>query len=99
MMKLLMSWNIKDGLENAYFEFVVKEFAPGIMKMGLQPTEAWYTIYGRGPQILTAGVTENLDTMLAILESPEWQELREKLLTYVEDFDYKIVPATGRFQL
>ena len=56
--KLLMSWDILPGKEQTYFEFAMKTFAPELMKMGWQPTEAWYTLYGEGPQIMTAGVTE-----------------------------------------
>ena len=99
MVKLLMSWDIKPGSESDYFEFVVREFAPGIMKMGVQPTEAWYTVFGDGPQILTGAVAEDLQTMQEILGSEEWQELKGKLFEYVTNFDFKIVRATGRFQL
>ena len=99
MVKLLMTWDIKPGSESDYFEFVVREFAPGIMKMGVQPTEAWYTVFGDGPQILTGAVAEDLQTMQEILASDEWQKLKNKLFEYVTNFDFKIVRATGRFQL
>ena len=99
MVKLLMSWDIKPGSESDYFEFVVREFAPGIMKLGVQPTEAWYTVFGDGPQILTGAVAEDLPTMQSILASNEWQKLKGKLFEYVTNFDFKIVRATGRFQL
>jgi hypothetical protein len=99
MVKLLMSWDIKPGSESDYFEFVVREFAPGIMKLGVQPTEAWYTVFGDGPQILTGAVAEDLPTMKEILASEEWEKLKGKLFEYVTNFDFKIVRATGRFQL
>lgn len=99
MVKLLMSWDIKPGSESEYFEFVVREFAPGIMKLGVQPTEAWYTVYGDGPQILTGAVAEDLPTMQSILDSKDWKSLQDKLFEYVTNFDFKIVRATGRFQL
>jgi hypothetical protein len=99
MVKLLMSWNIRPGRESDYFEFVVREFAPGIMRMGIQPTEVWYTVYGNGPQILTGGVAEDLQAMQRILGGDEWKELLNELLSYVTDFRQKIVAATGRFQL
>ena len=99
MVKLLMSWDIRPGRETEYFEFVVREFAPGIMKLGIRPTEAWYTVYGNGPQILTGGVAEDLPTMNEILVTDEWKELLEKLMEYVINFQQKIVAATGRFQL
>ncbi len=99
MYKLLMSWDIKAGREQPYFEFVVQDFAPGLMRLGLQPTEAWYTVYGKGPQILTGAVTEDLETMRAILAGEEWRQLCERLQTYVTNFHQKVVEATGRFQL
>ena len=97
--KLLMSWDILPGKEQTYFEFAMKTFAPELMKMGWQPTEAWYTLYGDGPQIMTAGITDTVENMREILDSTEWEELRERLLEYVTNFEYKVVPASGRFQL
>jgi hypothetical protein len=99
MVKLLMSWDIRPGQESEYFEFIVREFAPGIMRLGIQPTEAWYTVYGNGPQILTGVVAEDLGTMQKILITEEWKELHNKLMAYVTNFRHKIVEATGRFQL
>jgi hypothetical protein len=99
MVKILMSWDIKPGAESDYFEFIVREFAPGIMKLGIQPTEAWYTVFGDGPQILTGAVAEDLSTMQSILASGDWKSLQDKLFEYVVNFNFKIVRATGRFQL
>jgi hypothetical protein len=99
MVKILMSWDIKPGAESDYFEFIVREFAPGIMKLGIQPTEAWYTVFGDGPQILTGAVAEDLSTMQTILASGDWKKLQDKLFEYVINFNFKIVRATGRFQL
>jgi hypothetical protein len=97
--KLLMSWDILPGQEQTYFEFAMQTFAPGLIEMGWQPTEAWYTLYGDAPQILTAGVSDNVEKMREILESERWEELRASLLEYVTNFHYKVVPATGRFQM
>jgi len=99
LIKLLMSWDIKPGQEAAYFEFQVQEWAPSMMQMGLHLTEAWYTVYGEGPQILVGGVADDLETMERILESDEWQSLREKLLQFVTNYSYKIVRASNRFQM
>jgi hypothetical protein len=37
--------------------------------------------------------------MREILDSEEWQELKAQLLEYVTNFEYKVVPASGRFQI
>ncbi len=97
--KLLMTWDIRPGKESEYFEFVVQEFAPKLVRLGIQPTEAWYTLYGNAPQILTGGVTEDRATLDGILEGEEWQALHKKLLEYVTNYKSKIVPHSGNFQL
>lgn len=99
MIKLLMGWDIRSNKESDYFEFMMKEFAPTIMQLGLQPTEAWYTAFGSGPQILVGSVTDDLETMIEILESPEWMDIYRQLLEYVHHYRHKVVRATGRLQL
>lgn len=99
MFKLLMSWNIRPGHEDEYFKFVVQEFGPGLIELGVRPTDAWYTQYGDRPQILTGGVMDDLETLRATLASDEWRKLKKKLLTYVTDYKHKIIRASGGFQL
>ena len=99
MVKLLMSWDIQSGNEAEYFQFVIQEFVPGLLKLGLQPTEVWFTAYGDCPQIQAGGLASDLATMDKIIHSPDWDELRQKLEAYVTDFQHKIIPAMGGFQL
>src|SRR3989304_3861068 len=65
-----MTWDILPGREQEFFEFVVREFVPGMQRLGIQPTEAWYTTFGRRPQILTGGVTPDPQAMGATRASP-----------------------------
>jgi hypothetical protein len=99
MFKLLMSWNIQPGREDEYFEFVIRDFGPGLIELGVRPTDAWYTQYGDRPQILTGGVAEDLESLKRVLASEEWHKLKAKLLTYVTDYNQKIIPASEGFQL
>ena len=99
MVKLLMSWNIQSGFEDEYFEFIMQEFGPGMLNLGIRPTDAWYTAYGNHPQILTGGIAEDLESLQRVLTSDGWHDLKEKLLTYVTDYDQKIIHANGGFQL
>jgi hypothetical protein len=99
MVKLLMTWDIQPGRDAEYFEFVVREFVPGITRLGLQPTEAWFTIYGECPQMLTGGITDSVASMRRILESEDWVDLHGKLLGLVTNYQQKIVPHTGTLQL
>lgn len=99
MVKLLMTWDIQPGRDAEYFEFVVREFVPGITRLGLQPTEAWFTIYGDCPQMLTGGITDSVGSMRQILDSTEWRDLHGKLMALVTNYQQKIVPHTGTLQL
>jgi hypothetical protein len=97
--KLLMTWDILPGREQDYFEFVVRDFIPGVQRLGLEPSDAWFTMYGEQPQIMAAVQSNNIADMQSVLNSPEWDDLTRQLLDYVEDFKYKIVQARGGFQI
>lgn len=98
--KLLMRWDIKPEREQDYFEFVVREWVPGITQLGLEPTGAWFTAYShdKQQQILAEGIAEDLVTMRHILTSKDWEHLHERLLEFVSNYDHKVVRVTGDFQ-
>lgn len=99
MVKILMSWDIQAGNETEYFQFVIQEFVPGLLRLGLQPTEVWFTAYGDCPQIQAGGLAPDLTTMDKIIRSGDWQELQQKLETYVTGYQQKVIQAVGGFQL
>jgi hypothetical protein len=97
--KLLMTWDILPGKEQDYFEFVVRDFIPGAQKMGMEFSDAWFTMYGSQPQILAVAQMPSINTIQKILDSTDWKELNTRLQDYVENFEYKIVQARGGFQM
>jgi hypothetical protein len=97
--KLLLSWDILPGREQEYFEFVVREFIPGIQSLGLEPSDAWLTVYGEQPQILTGVGVSNLNALNSVLSSQEWDSMIVQLLDYVENFEVKTVKAKPGFQM
>jgi hypothetical protein len=97
--KLLMTWDILPGREQEYFEFVVRDFIPGMQRLGLEPNDAWFTMYGDQPQILVGGQMASINSLQRVLNSSDWQTLTQQLLDYVENFDYKVVQARSGFQM
>ncbi len=97
--KLIMTWDITPGREQEYFEFVVREFIPQVQQLGMELKDAWLTMYGDQPQIMATAQMEDLSAMQSILDTKEWQGLVNKLLDYVENYQYKIVPAKSGFQM
>jgi hypothetical protein len=100
MVKLIMQWDIRKGYEQEFSEFVVREFAPKLMQLGVQPSEVLYTMYGKGPQMLAIGMVESQERAIRILQGNGWQKLHAKLMNYVTNYHHKVVPDNGRdFQL
>ena len=97
--KLLMTWNIIPGREQEYFEFVVREFIPGVQSLGMEPSDAWLTVYGSQPQILTAMQMPTLSALENALNTPKWDSLIRQLTDFVEDYQHKIVKARSGFQI
>jgi hypothetical protein len=96
--KLLMTWDIAPEHEQEYFEFVIGEFIPGTQRLGLEPAEAWATMYGEYPQIMVAMLAPDVTNAQRMLNSEEWIKLRDQLFNFVKNYTYKIVPAKGGFQ-
>lgn len=97
--KLLMTWDILPGREQEYFEFVVRDFIPTLQKMGMEASDAWLTMYGDHPQIMTGAQMASINSLQHILKSSDWQELTQRLLDYVENFSYKVIQARNGFQM
>ncbi len=96
--KLVMTWDIAPEHEQEYFEFVLGEFIPGIQRLGLEPVEAWATVYGNYPQIQVGMLAADLPGAQHILSSEGWGKLQDKLFGFVKNFTYKVIPARGGFQ-
>ena len=97
--KLLLSWDILPGREQEYFEFVVREFIPGIQALGLEPSDAWLTIYGDHPQILTGVQVSSLSSLDSVMTSEEWDLMIAKLLDFVDNLEIKKVKSKPGFQM
>ncbi|MCC6500584.1 MAG: hypothetical protein IT313_09995 [Anaerolineales bacterium] len=96
--KVLMTWDIASERDQEYFEFIIGEFIPGVQRLGLQPAEAWATIYGSYPQIQVGLLAPDAMQARQILNSNDWGILQDRLFGYVKNFSYKVVPARGGFQ-
>lgn len=97
--KILMTWDILPGREQEYFEFIVRDWIPGLQRIGMEPSDAWFTMFGNQPQIMTAAQMSNLNVLQRVIKSNDWVDLTQRLLDYVENFNFKVVPARSGFQI
>lgn len=96
--KLLMSWDIAPDREQEYFEFVVREFIPGVQRMGFDLSDAWATVFGEQPQILVGAVAATDLRARQIMNSAEWKSLNNQLQDFVRNYSVKIVESRAGFQ-
>lgn len=96
--KLLLSYNIRAGNENAYRRFVTEELLPKAQELGLMPTDAWHTAYGAYPMRLIGFVADDLDSARSAIASDEWKRLIRRLEGYTRDLSQRLVRFRGGFQ-
>ena len=96
--KLIMSWDIAPNQEQEYFEFIVRDFIPGVQRLGFDLSDAWATVYGTQPRIMVVITLPSYDDAQQLLSTAEWSSLNNQLQDYVINYSHKIVPAQGGFQ-
>jgi len=97
-MKLLLAYNIKSNREAEYYRYVLGEFLPTLQDVGLMMVEGWHTAYGDYPIRLLVFRAQDGTDMREILNTPQWQDGKEKLLKLVRDYEERLVPAKNIFQ-
>ena len=96
--KLIMTWDIAPNRETEYFEFVVREFIPGVQRLGFELSDAWATVFGERPQILVGATLPTPSKARQIMRTNEWQQLHGQLLELVQNYSEKLVETRGGFQ-
>lgn len=96
--KLLISYDIRAGQENAYRRFILEDFLPQAQELGLIPSDAWHTAYGSYPLRLLGFVADDLETAQTARATPQWRALIRELAGYTINLKQRLVPFRGGFQ-
>jgi hypothetical protein len=92
MVKLVMTWDIRPGKEEAHIEFIAKTFIPRMVKLDVRLVDIWSTLWGQAPQISMGWIADDRPSVAKMLSTREWRALREQLDPFVTEFRYRIVP-------
>jgi hypothetical protein len=96
--KVILTWDIIPEKEQEYFEFVIREFVPGMQRLGLDLSDAWATVYGEEPQIMVGALLPSVSKFRQITHTEEWRSLTNQLMDFVQNYVVKVVEARGGFQ-
>ena len=97
--KLLLTWDIMPGQEEACFSFITQDLPPAMQNAGLELTDAWFTAHGDWPQIRIGFVGTDLQALEAYLVSDAWRRMRQQLAIYTQNYRERVVVARGGFQI
>jgi hypothetical protein len=96
--KLIMTWDISPEHDQEYFEFVIRDFVPGIQRLGFELSDAWLTVFGDQPQIMVGAVLPTVSKVRQVMRTVEWKNLNQQLMDFVRNYNEKIVEARNGFQ-
>jgi hypothetical protein len=98
-LKLILTWDITPEHEQEYFEFVIREYIPGIQRLGCELSDAWATVFGVKPQIMVGLILPNANKARLLLRSDEWLSLTNRLQDFIQNFSMKVIYARNSFQI
>lgn len=90
---MIMTWDIRPGREQEYSEFINDRLAPGLVEIGLPPSDVFYTAYGRVPQIMVILDVADEAALQKAMRLRKWVDLKGELLEYIENYREKVVHA------
>jgi hypothetical protein len=91
MLKVMITYNMREGREQECQEYLVNKLAPGLAKLGLRMSDVWYTVWGSSPQITSGGEIADLETARDIFHSNEWEKLAAGMQDLAADLRVKVV--------
>ena len=96
--QMILTWDIRPGREQEYSEFINNRLAPGLVEIGLPPSDVFYTAYGKAPQIMVILDVPNQVTLKKAISSKRFADLKENLMELIDNYGERLVEAkTGSY--
>jgi hypothetical protein len=89
-------WTIISERREPYGKFIIREFIPGLNSLGMHVVAGWSVLVGSYAEMIFESMGNDLEIIEKALKNPKYQELKDKLLTYVKSYKTKILYPTGK---
>ena len=89
-------WTVIPDRIKDYEKYIIKDYIPGLNRLGIQIVAGWSVIIGAYSEIMLEGVSNDLDLLEQALKQSKYKKLNENLLSYVKGYKTKILMPTGR---
>lgn len=96
LVKLNHYYTIIPDKITAYEKFMIKEFIPGINRLGIHVVAGWTMLAGAYSEIFLETVGNDLELVEKALRNPKYKDLRIKLFNFVKNYQTKVLVKTGK---
>lgn len=90
-------WNVIPDKMDDYVDFMQRSRIPTLNRLGINIVAMWSALIGASPQIISVGISEDLDQVEAALKSKEYYKINTQLLNFVTDYRSKVLISSDRF--
>ncbi len=89
------SWDISQGKEFEYSQFIVDTYLPEMAEMGLVPVGGYYVEVGFGPRIVAVFSVNETEEVLKTIATKRFKDLLGRLKVIVVNYRGSILEPTG----
>ena len=88
-------WRLNREAIGDYEKFLLKEFVPGMNKLGIHVVAGWSVLVGGYSEFLVEGISSDLHDLEVALKSLKYQELNTQLLNHINTYKTKVLVQDG----
>ncbi|MDD3847139.1 MAG: hypothetical protein PHC90_12390 [Syntrophorhabdaceae bacterium] len=92
---LTQSWDISQGKDYEYSQFIVETYLPEMATMGLVPVGGYYVEVGFGPRIIAVFSVNETEEVLKTIAGKRFKDLLQQLKAIVINYRGAILEPTG----
>jgi hypothetical protein len=97
VIQLLISFDLRPGLDQEYGDFVVHTGVPfWRAQSGILAVKGFRNVLGASPRIVSEVDCDSLDAALRVLNSPEYQAIVDRQARFVTNRSVLLLAPTGR---
>ncbi|MBP7529909.1 MAG: hypothetical protein KA801_18460 [Syntrophorhabdaceae bacterium] len=89
------SWDISQGKDFEYSQFIVDTYLPEMAEMGLIPVGGYYVEVGFGPRIVAVFSVNETEEVLKTIATKKFKDLLSRLKVIVVNYRGSILEPTG----
>ncbi len=91
-----LSWDVIQGKEEAYVDFVTSTMLPAFAAVGLEPVGGYYVEVGTGPRIIGVLRSNDVDGICSAINTNQFKQLILQLKSLVRNYRTSLLEPAGQ---